>query len=57
MVTLLSICRVFYTFECTTGNDAYSAIKVATALAEVYKSDVNDLPLQYAISWFEQKVG
>eukprot|EP00624_Nannochloropsis_granulata_P001023 evm.model.NODE_14657_length_24266_cov_18.389475.5 len=37
-------------------NDAYGAIKVATALADVYKCGVNDLPLQYAISWFEQKI-
>ena len=40
----------------TQCNDAYSAIKVATALADVYKCGVNDLPLQFAISWFEQKV-
>ncbi|TFJ84678.1 hypothetical protein NSK_004142 [Nannochloropsis salina CCMP1776] len=50
--TLGGIPRLLDMGQC---NDAYSAIKVATALAEVYKCDVNDLPLQYAISWFEQK--
>lgn len=36
-------------------NDAFSAIKVASALAEHYKCGVNDLPINFAISWFEQK--
>ncbi len=36
-------------------NDAYSAIKVAVALAEVFDCDVNDLPLSLIISWYEQK--
>ena len=36
-------------------NDAYSAIKVATALAEVFKCGVNDLPLSLVLSWYEQK--
>jgi hydroxylamine reductase len=36
-------------------NDAYSAIKVAVALAEAFECDVNDLPLTLVISWFEQK--
>jgi hydroxylamine reductase len=36
-------------------NDAYSAIKVATALADVFKCDVNDLPLTLVLSWYEQK--
>jgi hydroxylamine reductase len=36
-------------------NDAFSAISVAAALAGVFKTDVNKLPLSFAISWFEQK--
>ena len=36
-------------------NDAYSAIKVAVALAEVFKCGVNDLPLSLILSWYEQK--
>ncbi len=36
-------------------NDAYSAIKVAQALADAFETDVNGLPLSLAISWFEQK--
>ncbi len=36
-------------------NDAYGAIKVATALAEAFECGVNDLPLTLLISWFEQK--
>ena len=36
-------------------NDAYSAIKVAGALAEVFKTDVNGLPLTLVLSWYEQK--
>jgi hydroxylamine reductase len=36
-------------------NDAYSAIKVASALAEAFECSVNDLPLSMILSWFEQK--
>lgn len=36
-------------------NDAYSAIKVAAALAEAFQCDVNDLPLSMILSWYEQK--
>ncbi len=36
-------------------NDAYSAIRIATALAEAFECDVNDLPLSMIISWYEQK--
>jgi hydroxylamine reductase len=36
-------------------NDAYSAIKIALALSEAFECDVNDLPLSYIISWYEQK--
>ncbi|MGB5987110.1 MAG: hydroxylamine reductase [Desulfobacterales bacterium] len=36
-------------------NDAYSAIQIATALAEAFNVDVNELPLSLIISWYEQK--
>ena len=36
-------------------NDAYSAIKIAVALAEAFDCGVNDLPLSLILSWYEQK--
>jgi hydroxylamine reductase len=36
-------------------NDSYSAIKIATALANAFECGVNDLPLSLVVSWFEQK--
>jgi hydroxylamine reductase len=36
-------------------NDAYSAIKVAVALSQVFNCGVNDLPLSLILSWYEQK--
>jgi hydroxylamine reductase len=36
-------------------NDAYSAIKIAVALAEAFETDVNSLPLSMILSWYEQK--
>ncbi|MBV1918395.1 MAG: hydroxylamine reductase [Sphingomonadaceae bacterium] len=36
-------------------NDAYSAVQIAVAMADALDCGVNDLPLHYAISWFEQK--
>jgi len=36
-------------------NDAYSAIKVAAALADAFDCGVNDLPLSMILSWYEQK--
>jgi hydroxylamine reductase len=36
-------------------NDSYSAIQIATALAEAFDCGVNDLPLSLVLSWFEQK--
>jgi len=36
-------------------NDAYSAIKIAGALAQAFQCGVNDLPLSMILSWFEQK--
>lgn len=36
-------------------NDAYSAIRVAMALADAFGCTVNDLPLTLVLSWYEQK--
>jgi hydroxylamine reductase len=36
-------------------NDAYSAVKVASALAEALGVGINDLPLSLVLSWYEQK--
>jgi hydroxylamine reductase len=36
-------------------NDAYSAIKIAAALADAFECEVNDLPLSMILSWYEQK--
>lgn len=36
-------------------NDAYGAIQVAVALANAFGCGVNDLPLSYVLSWYEQK--
>ena len=36
-------------------NDAYSAIKVAVALAEAFGCGVSELPLSMVLSWYEQK--
>jgi hydroxylamine reductase len=36
-------------------NDSYSAIQIASALANAFKCGVNDLPLSLIVSWFEQK--
>lgn len=36
-------------------NDAYSAIKIATALASAFGCGVNELPLSLVLSWYEQK--
>ena len=36
-------------------NDAYSAIRIAQALAEAFGCGVNDLPLSMVLSWYEQK--
>ncbi|MBU1614595.1 hydroxylamine reductase [bacterium] len=36
-------------------NNAYSAVKIAAALAEAFDCEVNDLPLSIVLSWFEQK--
>lgn len=36
-------------------NDVYSAIRIATVLADAFNTDVNGLPLSMIISWYEQK--
>lgn len=36
-------------------NDVYSAIRIATALADAFETDVNGLPLSLIVSWYEQK--
>ncbi len=36
-------------------NDAYSAIKVAMALADAFGCGINELPLSMILSWYEQK--
>ena len=36
-------------------NDVYSAIRIATALADAFATEVNSLPLTLIVSWYEQK--
>ncbi len=36
-------------------NDAYSAVRIALALADAFDTDVNSLPLSIVLSWYEQK--
>ena len=36
-------------------NDAYSAVQIAVALADAFECGVNDLPLSFILSWYEQK--
>ncbi len=36
-------------------NDAYSAVRIAIALADAFDTDVNSLPLTIVLSWYEQK--
>jgi hydroxylamine reductase len=36
-------------------NDAYSAVQIASALADAFECGVNDLPLSMILSWYEQK--
>ncbi len=36
-------------------NDAFSAVKIALALADAFKCGVNELPLSLVLSWYEQK--
>lgn len=50
--TLGGLPRIMDMGQC---NDAYSAIKVAVALAEAFNCSVNELPLSMILSWYEQK--
>lgn len=36
-------------------NDAYSAVRIALALGEAFGCGVNELPLSFILSWYEQK--
>ncbi len=36
-------------------NDAYSAVRIATALSDAFNTDVNGLPISIILSWYEQK--
>ncbi len=36
-------------------NDSYSAIQIALALSDAFDCGVNDLPLSFILSWYEQK--
>jgi hydroxylamine reductase len=50
--TLGGLPRILDMGQC---NDAYSAVKVASALADAFGVGVNDLPLTLVLSWYEQK--
>jgi hydroxylamine reductase len=41
--------------DCGQCNDAYSAIKIAGALADALGAGINELPLSLILSWYEQK--
>lgn len=36
-------------------NDAYSAVQIAVALSKAFGCTVNELPLSFVLSWYEQK--
>jgi hydroxylamine reductase len=50
--TIGNIPRLLDAGQC---NDAYSAVQIASALGDVFGVGVNDLPLSFIISWYEQK--
>lgn len=41
--------------DCGQCNDAYSAIKIASALAQAFNCGINELPVSLILSWYEQK--
>jgi hydroxylamine reductase len=41
--------------DCGQCNDAYSAVQIALALAKAFGCGVNELPLSFVLSWYEQK--
>lgn len=50
--TVAGLPRLLDVAQC---NDVYSAIRIATLLADAFNTDVNGLPLSMIISWYEQK--
>ena len=50
--TVAGLPRLLAVGQC---NDAYSAVRIATALADAFDTDVNSLPLSLNLSWYEQK--
>jgi hydroxylamine reductase len=50
--TVAGLPRILDMGQC---NDAYGAIQVAVALAQAFGCSVNDLPLSFVLSWYEQK--
>jgi hydroxylamine reductase len=36
-------------------NDAYSAVQIASALSKAFNVGINELPLSFILSWYEQK--
>ncbi len=52
MGSILGIPRLLDVGQC---NDAYSAVQIAVALSKAFNVGVNDLPLSFILSWYEQK--
>lgn len=50
--TVVGLPRLLDVGQC---NDVYSAVAIATALADAFQTDVNGLPLSIILSWYEQK--
>ena len=50
--TVAGLPRILDMGQC---NDAYGAIQVAVALAGAFNCGVNELPLSFVLSWYEQK--
>ena len=50
--TISGLPRIMDMGQC---NDAYGAIKVAVALSKAFNCTVNELPLSFVLSWYEQK--
>ena len=50
--TVAGLPRILDVGQC---NDAYSAVRIALALADAFGCTVNDLPLSLVLCWFEQK--
>ncbi|MGL5616120.1 MAG: hydroxylamine reductase, partial [Sarcina sp.] len=49
------ICGIPRLLDIGQCNDAYSATKIALALADAFDTNVNNLPLSIVLSWYEQK--